>query len=267
MLEPKSLPPVSVTVLGSGTSHGIPVIACDCAVCRSSDLRDRRTRSSIYIDDGITPFLVDTTPELRLQCVANGIKRVAAVLFTHPHADHVFGFDDLRRFSELLGERLPVYGSPLTLAFLQNIYPYAFDPSVGIPTTYIRVSAQPFDGPFTIGSLTVIPLEVPHGKPITHGFLFERSRRKLFAYIPDCKELPPAVVKRLRGVEKLLIDGLRDQPHPTHMTIQEAIAAGREVKAGMTILTHLTHHKSHADREAELPEGFHVAYDGMKFEL
>jgi len=262
--------PLQVTILGSGTSHGVPVIACSCAVCRSADPRDQRTRSSIHIDDGTLPFLVDTTPELRIQCVANHVTRVSAVLFTHPHADHIFGFDDLRVFCGLMGgdQRLPVHGSALSLAMLQNIYPYAFDPSAQ-PVGYVMVRAEPFAShiPFPLGTLTVTPLEVTHGRMLTHGFLFERDGRKLLAYIPDCKILPPRAAELIRNVETLIIDGLRDQPHTTHMTTQEAVAASRAVNARRTLLTHLTHHKSHIDREAELPEGCQVAYDGLKLTL
>jgi len=262
-------PPVQVTILGSGTSHGVPVIACSCAVCLSTDPRDKRTRSSIHVDDGTHPFLVDTTPELRLQCVAHGITRASAVLFTHSHADHIFGFDDLRVFcGQNEDGRLPVHGSPYTLAMLQNVFPYAFDPTAK-PIGYVLVRAEPFDsqGSFPLGTLTVTPLEVAHGRILTHGFLFERDGRKLLAYIPDCKTFSPRAAELLRDVETLILDGLRDQPHPTHMTIQEALAAARSVGARRTVLTHLTHHKSHVDREAELPEGCQVAYDGLKLTL
>ena len=267
--------PLRVTILGSGTSHGVPVIACSCAVCLSPDPRDKRTRSSIYVEDGAFSFLVDTTPELRLQCLANRVTRVSAVLFTHPHADHIFGFDDLRVFcgqnekeGVLEGGRLPVYGSALTLAMLQNIYPYAFDLTAK-PVGYVLVRAEPFDSrhSFPLGTLTVSPLEVTHGRMLTHGFLFERGGRKLLAYIPDCKTLSPRAAQLLQGVETLILDGLRDQPHPTHMTIQEALATARSVGARRTFLTHLTHHKSHVEREAELPEGCSVAYDGLQLTL
>jgi len=267
--------PLRVTILGSGTSHGVPVIACSCPVCLSPDPRDKRTRSSIYVEDGAFSFLVDTTPELRLQCIANRVTRVSAVLFTHPHADHIFGFDDLRVFcgqNQKEGGRLPVHGSAHTLAMLQNIYPYAFDPTVkdsAVAMGYVTVRAEPFDdqGSFPLGTLTVSPLEVTHGRMETHGFLFERGGRKLLAYVPDCKTLSPRAAQLLQGVETLILDGLRDQPHPTHMTIQEALAAARSVGARRTFLTHLTHHKSHIEREAELPEGCSVAYDGLQLTL
>lgn len=263
-----SFPPLNVTVLGSGTSHGVPVIACSCAVCRSDDPRDKRTRSSIYVDDGVFPFVVDTTPEFRLQCLAQNVTRLEGALFTHAHADHVFGFDDLRCFCDRRPGRLPVHGSPATLAMLGNVYGYAFDPAQQHPA-YIRATAVPFETlrPFPLGTLSVIPLEVVHGRAVCHGFLFEREGRKLLGYIPDAKTLPDATRERLRGVEVLILDGLRDQEHPTHMTTAQAVAAGEEVGAGTTIVTHLTHHKSHAEREAELPPGYRVAYDGLTLAL
>ena len=268
MSSASAYPPLRVTVLGSGTSHGVPVIGCSCAVCRSTDPRDKRTRSSIYVDDGTFPFLVDTTPELRIQCLAQDVTRVEAALFTHAHADHIFGFDDLRCFCDRREGRLPIHGSAATLQMLRMVYPYAFDP-VQKTLTYIRAEEAPFETlrTFPLGSLSVTPLEVVHGRAVTHGFLFEREGRKLLAYIPDAKSLPGATLERLEAVETLVLDGLRDEPHPTHMTTREAVEIGRQVGAGTTILTHLTHHKSHADREAELPPGYRVAYDGLTLAL
>ncbi|HEY8967422.1 MAG TPA: MBL fold metallo-hydrolase [Candidatus Methylacidiphilales bacterium] len=265
------MPPVTVTILGSGTSQGVPMMVCDCAVCRSADPKDKRNRSSIYLYDGEggeTAILVDTTPELRLQCIAHGVREVRTVLMTHGHADHVFGFDDLRRFCELNRARMPVHASPETLELLFRSFGYAFDPAT-VSHGYVRADAVPFETgkAFRAGGLDVTPLRVIHGRAVTHGFLFAREGRKLFAYVPDVKVLPEEAKALLRGVERLVIDGLRDEEHPTHMTIAEAIAAGREVGAGETILTHLTHHKSHAEREAGLPPGVRVAYDGLKFTL
>ncbi|MDE1170973.1 MAG: MBL fold metallo-hydrolase [Verrucomicrobium sp.] len=194
--------PVRVTVLGSGTSQGVPMIGCPCAVCRSPDPRDRRTRSSLYVDDGVLPFLIDTTPELRLQCLAAGVSRVEAVLFTHNHADHVFGYDDLRRFCEANGRPLDIYGSPETVALLRQTFSYAFDTSIQVPH-YVRTTPHVFppDAPLRLGTLTVWPLRVVHGRAETHGFLIEREGRKLLAYIPDAKEIPEAARARLQGVE------------------------------------------------------------------
>ncbi len=262
--------PVTVTILGSGTSQGVPMLTCTCPVCTSTNPKDKRTRSSIYLNDGDeVAILVDTTPELRVQCLAQGVTRVTTVLLTHAHADHLFGFDDLRCFCMANKARMPIHASEETFAVLRRSYGYAFDPGMHVHG-YVRTDAFPFPPvgeSFSVGPLEITPLPVVHGRAVTHGFLFRRDGRKLLAYIPDCKVLSETAREAIRGVERLVIDGLRDEPHDTHMTIREALAAGREVDAGETILTHLTHHKSHADREAELPPGCRVAYDGMRFTL
>jgi phosphoribosyl 1,2-cyclic phosphate phosphodiesterase len=255
-----------VTFLGSGTSQGVPLIGCDCPVCRSPDPRDQRTRCSLYIDDGETPFLIDTTPELRLQCLREKVNRVAAVVYTHAHADHVMGLDDLRRFCELTGERLPIYGPEETLAALMRIFPYAFDERMA-NFNYVRLSPHAVSAPFYLGRLRLTPLPVPHGSMTTFGYLIERDDRKLVAYLSDCAAVPLEIRSQIREVELLIIDGLRDQPHPTHLTSQEAIAIGLDIRAGRTYLTHLTHHKSQVDRERGLPNSCFIAYDGLKISL
>ena len=257
---------LQVTILGSGTSQGVPMIGCGCPVCRSTDPRDNRTRSSIFLRTPEACLLVDTTPELRVQALREKLDRVDAVLFTHAHADHIMGFDDLRRFCDLRGGALPIYGSPETLASLERIFGYAFSPKKTVPG-YVHVVPHPVVAPFELGGLTITPMPVPHGAVLTTGFLFARAGRRLLAYLSDCESLPAAAAELMRGVEVLIIDGLRDLPHPTHLNVQGAIDAGRVIGAGRTYLTHQTHDKKHADRERELPPGFGVVYDGMKLEL
>jgi phosphoribosyl 1,2-cyclic phosphate phosphodiesterase len=256
----------TLTVLGSGTSQGVPMIACKCSVCQSTDPRDSRTRSSLYLSSQDESLLLDTTPELRQQALREKIDRVDAVLMTHAHADHIMGFDDLRRFCEITGKVLPIYGSADTLERITQTFGYAFNRSINV-TTYVKAEARVVDGPVKIGSLDITPFPLPHGSFTTFGFLFAQNGKPLFAYLNDCKSVSPDVIKAVKGVPFVFIDALRDKPHPTHLCFAEAIEVAREIKAGQTFFIHMTHEKSHVDREAELPDGFRLAYDGMKLEL
>jgi phosphoribosyl 1,2-cyclic phosphate phosphodiesterase len=260
------MPKLRVTILGSGTSQGVPMIGCPCAVCASTDPRDRRTRSSIFVETPEARLLVDATPELRVQALREKLDRVDAVLFTHAHADHIMGFDDLRRFCDLRGGALPIYGSPETLQQLERIFYYAFNPKKSVPG-YVEVTPHAVTASFELGGLTITPLPVPHGAVSTYGYLFSHGARRLFAYLSDCQSLPPPVAETMRGVEVLVIDGLRDLPHPTHLSVSGAIEAARAVGAGHTYLTHQTHDKAHAERERGLPAGVGLAYDGMRLEM
>jgi phosphoribosyl 1,2-cyclic phosphate phosphodiesterase len=257
---------LTVTVLGSGTSQGVPMIGCPCAVCQSTDPRDKRTRSSIYLAAPQANILVDTTPDLRQQALRENLDRLDAVLFTHPHADHIMGFDDLRRFCEIRGGPLPIYGSAETLAQVERIFFYAFNPRKLI-TGYVHVLSHVVTGPFELGGIEMTPLPVPHGAVSTLGFLFSRGGRKLLAYLSDCAAVPEPVREMISGVEVLIIDGLRDKPHPTHLTVSGAVEVALAIGARRSFLTHLTHEKCHVDRARDLPAGVDVAYDGLKFEF
>jgi phosphoribosyl 1,2-cyclic phosphate phosphodiesterase len=261
-----SAPLLAVTILGSGTSQGVPMIGCKCAVCRSTDPRDQRTRSSIFLEAPTAHLLVDATPDMRQQVLREGIDRVDEVLFTHPHADHIMGFDDLRRFCDLMGGPMPIHGSAETLKQIERIFYYAFNPKKTVPG-YVHVIPHVITGPFELGGLEITPLPVPHGAVSTNGFLFARGGRKLLAYISDCQEVPEPVRAVVKGAEVLIIDGLRDQPHPTHLSVAGAIEVSRAIEARETYLTHQTHEKTHADRSRDLPPGVAVAYDGLKLEF
>jgi len=259
-------PQLIVTVLGSGTSQGVPMIGCRCAVCQSLDPRDKRTRSSIFLATPQAKILVDTTPDLRQQALRENLDHLDAVLFTHPHADHIMGFDDLRRFCEIQNEPLPIYGSAETLSQVERIFHYAFNPKKKVPG-YVHVLPHVVTDAFELGGIEITPLPVPHGAVSTLGFLFSRAGRKLLAYLSDCASVPEPVRELVSGVEVLIIDGLRDRPHPTHLTVSGAVEAALAIGAKSSFLTHLTHEKSHADRLKDLPAGIEVAYDGMKFEF
>jgi phosphoribosyl 1,2-cyclic phosphate phosphodiesterase len=251
---------VEILFLGTGTSHGVPMIGCTCSVCRSSDPRDNRLRPSIYIEaaDG-TRVLVDTTPDLRQQCLRYDITRVDAVLYTHAHADHILGFDELRRFNVLTKRPMPVYGDRATLDGLQKTFGYAFDPSApaggGVPSTDLRL----IDGVFTVGAVSVRPLPAFHGPTPVLGF-----RMRGFAYLTDCNQVPDATQAQLGGLEVLVLDALRHRPHPTHFSLPEALAMAARIGARQTYFTHMCHDLGHAATCATLPAGVTLAYDGLR---
>lgn len=242
------------------------MIGCRCAVCLSMDPRDKRTRSSLYVATPQVQFLVDTTPDLRQQSLREGLNRVDAVLFTHAHADHIMGFDDLRRFCEMKESPLPIYGSEPTLAQIERTFFYAFNPRKIVPG-YVQALPYRVTGPFQLGELEIAPLPVPHGSVFTLGFLFSHGGRKLLAYLSDCAAVPDPVCDTVAGVETLIIDGLRDKPHPTHLSVAGAVEAARAIGARQTFITHLTHEKNHIDRERGLPSGVRATYDGMKLDF
>ena len=249
-------------VLGTGTSFGVPVIGCDCAVCTSEDPRDRRTRVSAVVegDDG-RRVLIDTPPEIRLQLLGAGIPGVDAVLFTHEHADHVHGIDDLRALSGRRGS-LPVLGSAATLEQLAARFPYIFDdrirPQPGTTKPQLAPATLEPLVEIEVAGLPVVPLPVPHGDLTVFGY-----RIGPFGYITDAKSVPEPVIARLRGVRVLVLNALFDRPHPTHLSIDEAVAVAVAVGAERTLLTHLTHRHAHATLAARLPAGVEPAYDGL----
>lgn len=254
---------MKLTFLGTGTSFGVPQLGCHCPVCRSPDPRDRRTRVGAVIESSTgTRVLIDTPPELRLQLVMNGIDWVDAVLFTHEHADHTHGIDDLRAITVRRDAPLPIYGPAQTLDALRQRFSYIFDDSVRpIPGTSKpegQAHAVTAGKPFNVADLEVLPVEVPHGNVTVFGY-----RIGPVAYVTDAKRLPPEALAALRGARVLVINALFRTEHPTHLSLSEAVAAAQAVGAERTYLTHLTHHNLHADLEAELPRGVTPAFDGL----
>lgn len=255
--------PVEVLVLGSGTSHGVPMIGCDCAVCTSDDLHDKRSRPSIFVRFGELRILVDTAPELRLQCVAHGIDRVDAVLFTHHHADHVTGLDDLRRFNWLMKGPVPLYANQRTLKNIERMFRYAFDHAPDSPHSRPAVELITIDEqPFTIAERTILPIPLIHGKLPVLGFRFGR-----FAYCTDCSFIPESSMERLTGLDVLILDALRRTPHPAHFNLEQAVEMAGRIGAKRTFFTHITHQLGHEATNAELPEGMALSYDGQRLEL
>jgi phosphoribosyl 1,2-cyclic phosphate phosphodiesterase len=254
---------VKLTFLGTGTSFGVPKIGCRCAVCLSPDPRDKRNRVGAVVESNRgTRLLIDTPPELRLQLIAAGIDRVDAVAYTHKHADHTHGIDDLRAITVSREAALPIYGPQDTIDDLRHKFRYIFDdamrPLPGTSKPEGRTHVIESGSTFTIGDMDVTAVRVPHGNVTVFAY-----RVGPLAYVTDAKSLPDDAMKILRGAKVLVINALFRTEHPTHLSIPEAVAAAREVGAERTYLTHLTHDNFHADLEAELPRGIAPAFDGL----
>ena len=248
-----------IIFLGTGTSNGIPVIGCDCAVCSSTDPRDRRTRTSAAIVVGDNTILIDTATELRAQALSNDLRRVDAVLMTHAHADHTGGFDDLRRFNELQQRHLPVYADPGTAATLRERYAYTFVDAFPFYGGKPDLILHEIEGPFTLRSEHVIPIPVVHGRLPILGF-----RIRDLAYITDAKTIPPESLSLLRDLDVLVLNALRERPHPTHLSLAEAVEVVETIQPRRAFLVHLSHELSHRRAESLLPAGIEVAYDGLR---
>ena len=256
-------PALSLTFLGTGTSVGVPMIGCDCETCRSTDPRDKRLRSSIYLETEECAWVVDTGPDFRMQCLRENIRRLDAVLISHPHMDHLMGFDDVRRFTIPEEAVMPVHAMPSCLDALHRIFYFSFTRENRF-RGYLKAEAHPIDGPFFLGDTLVTPLPVEHGKHETIGFLFSRHGRKLCAYMSDCKAVPTTTLELIQGVDTLVCDALRHTPHFTHMNFAEALALSEAVQPRQTWFTHLQCEILHAREEPKLPAAVRIAYDGLK---
>jgi phosphoribosyl 1,2-cyclic phosphate phosphodiesterase len=251
-----------VTFLGTGTSHGVPMIGCRCDVCRSNDERDRRWRPSIYLELPDLRVLVDTATDLRSQALRFGVEGVDAILFTHGHADHVMGLDEVRRFNALQRGRIACYADALTASEIRRTFAYIFDARTpgggGLPELDLFVLA----GEFCLGRHEVVPVPLLHGRRPILGY-----RIGPFAYLTDCSAIPEASWPLLHGVEWLVLDALRDRPHPTHLTVAQALDVVDRLKPTGAWFTHIAHDLPHAATCARLPEGVELAYDGLTLEF
>jgi len=259
---------MEVIFLGTGTSQGVPMIACDCAVCVSDDPRNRRTRAAIHVVMDGLHVQVDAPPEFRLQCLREKIRRLDVFILTHGHADHVAGMDDLRRFCDLIGgNALTVYSTEEGMGRVLAMYPYAMAERP-IAKGYAAFKLLVMPTLLELPEGTIQSTLLPHGGVNTLGLVFtERSSGKKFVYYTDCKRVPREGVEFARGADVLVLDGLRPEPHPSHLSIAEACAAAEEIGAPQTWLTHMTHHTDHGPAEAALPGGIKFAYDGLRLSL
>lgn len=252
---------LNITILGSGTSTGIPVVGCECAVCRSSDPRNQRTRCSALLSHGQRNILIDTSTDLRQQALRENIRHIDAVLYTHSHADHMHGIDDLRGFNMRNMDPIPLYGSPRTLERVRDNFNYIFA-DVEKPGYVPRLSLNTVESAFQLFDLTIVPVPLHHGGMQAYGY-----RCGPFAYLTDCNGIPDESLPLLENLELLVLDGLRFKPHNTHFNIPQAIEMAQQLGARQTLLTHLSHEVDHPRHNPQLPDGIAFAYDGQRFTL
>lgn len=251
---------IEILFLGTGTSAGIPMIGCHCPVCTSSDPRDQRTRPSVVISYGQTRVLVDTTPELRLQCVANGIDRIEAIVFTHGHADHVMGLDDVRRFNAIKGGPIDAWGDEPTHAMLEKCFGYAFRaPSPEQKVFRPHLVRRMITGPFEIAGVTWTPVPLFHGDMPVLGF-----RVGNLAYCTDVSHIPEPSYELLKGLDVLVLDALQWKRHATHLSVEQAMEETKRIAPRQALFTHIAHALSHEETNKLLPPGMRLAFDGER---
>ncbi|MBI5875625.1 MAG: MBL fold metallo-hydrolase [Deltaproteobacteria bacterium] len=252
---------MKITILGCGTSTGVPVIGCKCSICISRDIKNKRTRSSLLVTANNKNILIDTSTDLRHQALSHNLERIDAVLYTHPHADHIHGIDELRSFNMIQKRPIPCYGSGFTINRIRDVFNYIF-------TNNENDSWKPeletflISAPFDLFGFLIQPINIYHGKMQIFGF-----RINNFAYITDCSQIPDDSKKMLDNLDVLILGALRHKPHPTHFSIQEAVQIGAELKSKRVILTHLSHNLDYSETNKSLPQGFELAYDGMEIVL
>jgi phosphoribosyl 1,2-cyclic phosphate phosphodiesterase len=250
-----------LTVLGSGTSMGVPTIGCTCAVCQSTDPHDRRTRPSVLLEYAEKFVLIDTTPDFREQAIREKITRVDAVLYTHTHADHILGLDDLRPLSYHRNGKIPLYARPEAAEFIRNMFRYIFDADYKFGGL-AQVELKPVDSAFDLFGIPVEPIPVIHGETEIYGF-----RLGSMAYLTDFSSVPEDSLDMLQGLDILFLDALRYKPHPTHSTIEQSLQIAERVAAKRVFFTHICHDLPHRETNAQLPAHVRLAHDGLKLEF
>jgi phosphoribosyl 1,2-cyclic phosphate phosphodiesterase len=252
----------SILVLGSGTSVGVPMIGCRCKVCTSDDPRDKRLRPSVLFRLGDKRVLIDTSPDFRFQALRFGIDRLDAILYTHSHADHILGLDDVRPFNFFQRGEIPIYASAESLQVIERMFHYVFHAG---PTESSRPRLTPhlFDAdPIAVAGISIQPIRACHGKGIVHGFRFGDC-----AYLTDHSAIPPESQEKLTGLDVLFLDALRHNPHPTHSTVEESLKTVEILKPKRAFFTHISHDLLHAAMEERLPANVHMAYDGLEIPI
>jgi phosphoribosyl 1,2-cyclic phosphate phosphodiesterase len=252
---------IKLTILGSGTSTGVPVLGCHCEVCSSSDPRNCRTRCSALFEWSGRKILIDTATDFRQQALREGLDQIDSVLYTHAHADHVHGIDDLRTFTLMTGQPLPVYAAYGVLERIQGLFNYIFI-EADVPGYRPRLQVNEVIGPFELFGQQVIPIPLVHGPGESLGY-----RVGNMAYVVDCNAIPDSSLKLLQGLDVLVIDALRFREHKSHFSISEAIEVARQLRVRRTLLTHLTHDIDYPRHAAELPDDVEFAYDGLSITL
>ncbi len=253
---------MKVTFLGTGTSHGVPMIACNCKVCTSDNPKNKRMRTSVLVCKDNYNILIDATPELRLQCIKNNITRLDAVLITHPHADHIFGLDDLRRFNIIQRMDMPIYGTTETLNTIRNIFSYVFSNDSNTDGYKPRFSLNSIHGTVKIGNLSIVPVEAIHGSGHVTGFRFDK-----FAYPTDASEIPEKSLEKLKGLDVLVLGALRYIPHVKHFSIEQALDIVTRLQPQKTYFTHACHDIEHEEANRKLPKSVEFAFDGLVIKI
>ena len=250
-----------VIILGCATSTGVPIIGCRCSVCTSDNPKNKRTRCSLFVETMGKKILIDTSPDLRIQAFRHDITRIDAVLYTHSHADHTHGIDELRTYNFINKMVIPCYGDPQTVSNITSNFKYIFDGSFP-PGGKPKLSITSVDGDFEINRIRIIPIELQHADWVILGY-----RIGNMAYLTDCSGIPGRSLKKLKGVEVLIIDALRYKPHPAHLSVDQAIELTEEIKPKTAVFTHMGHELDYEKLSKELPDNIEPAYDGMEFNL
>jgi phosphoribosyl 1,2-cyclic phosphate phosphodiesterase len=250
-----------LTFLGTGTSTGVPTLTCHCRVCTSADPRDKRTRPSVLVEFGGRTLVVDTTPDFRAQALREGMERLDAVLFTHSHADHILGLDDVRVFNFRQRQRIPIYAEAHCMENIRRTFQYIFDESYAYGGV-AKLDPRVIEGPFDLADLRIVPVPVLHGDMPILGFRFGAA-----AYLTDVSAIPETSLPLLDGLEVLVLDALRRKPHPTHLSIEQALSVVDRLKPRRTYFTHIAHDLGHEETNARLPPDVSLAYDGLKLDF
>lgn len=260
--DARILQSMKLTILGCGTSTGVPVIGCRCNVCLSTNPRNRRTRACALLSANGKNILIDTPPDLRRQALANNIERVDAIIFTHDHADHIFGLDDIRSFNFAQTGPIPIYAGKKVMARIKILFDYIWDPNAPMGGGKPLLDAHPIEGKFELFGIKVEPVEILHGPQTIYGYrIFD------FAYLTDCSGIPAQSLNRLKALDLLVIGALRFRPHPTHFSVREALIQIEKINPKRAILTHLSHSFDYEEFNSSLPKQVQLAYDGMAVEL